>query len=190
MSFLAPLFFAGLAALAIPVLIHLIQKERKNVVAFPSLMFLKRVPYQSVRRRRIRNWALLAMRLAALALIVAAFARPFLRGTTLAASTDGSRDVVILLDRSYSMGHGDQWQRAQRRGGRRGQQARAGRSRVAGLLLDLGGSGRAANRRTPAAARRDQRRDARCWRHALRPGIQARGKPDRRIEPAAARGRS
>ena len=114
MSFLAPLFFAGLAALALPVLIHLIQKERKNVVAFPSLMFLKRVPYQSVRRRRIRNWALLALRLGALALIVAAFARPFLRGSTVAAATDGSRDVVILLDRSYSMGHGDQWQRAQR----------------------------------------------------------------------------
>jgi hypothetical protein len=114
MSFLAPLFFAGLAAHAVPVLIHLIQKERKNVVAFPSLMFLKRVPYQSVRRRRIRNWALLALRLAAIALIVAAFARPFLRGTSLAASAEGARDVVILLDRSYSMGHGDQWQRAQR----------------------------------------------------------------------------
>jgi hypothetical protein len=114
MAFLAPLFFAGLAALAIPVLIHLVQKERKNVVQFPSLMFLKRVPYQSVRRRRIQNWSLLAMRLAALALIVAAFARPFLRGTTLVASNDGARDVVVLLDRSYSMGHGDQWQRAQR----------------------------------------------------------------------------
>lgn len=114
MSFLAPLFFAGLAALSIPVLIHLVQKERKNVVQFPSLMFLKRVPYQSVRRRRIQNWGLLAMRLAALALIVAAFARPFLRGSTLVASTEGARDVVVLLDRSYSMGHGDQWQRAQR----------------------------------------------------------------------------
>lgn len=114
MSFLAPLFFAGLAALALPVLIHLVQKERKNVVQFPSLMFLKRVPYQSVRRRRIQNWALLAMRLAALILIIAAFARPFLRGTALVASNEGSRDVVILLDRSYSMGHGGQWQRAQR----------------------------------------------------------------------------
>jgi hypothetical protein len=114
MSFLAPLFFVGLAALAVPVIIHLIQKERKNVVAFPSLMFLKRVPYQSVRRHRIRHWWLLLMRLAAMALIVAAFARPFIRGTSLAASTDGARDVVILLDRSYSMGHGDQWQRAQR----------------------------------------------------------------------------
>ena len=37
-----------------------------------------------------------------------------LRGTSLAAAAGGARDVVILLDRSYSMGHGDQWERAQR----------------------------------------------------------------------------
>jgi hypothetical protein len=114
MSFLAPLFFAGLALLAIPVVIHLIQKERKNVVRFPSLMFVRRIPYSSIRRRRIHNWLLLAMRLAALALIVAAFTRPFLRGSDVAAAAGGARDVVILLDRSYSMGHGDQWARAKR----------------------------------------------------------------------------
>ena len=114
MSFLAPLFLAGLAALAIPVLIHLIQRERKNVVQFPSLMFVRRIPYSSIRRRRIHNWALLALRLAALALIVAAFSRPFLRNTSLSAAAGGARDVVILLDRSYSMGHGDQWDRARR----------------------------------------------------------------------------
>ncbi len=85
MSFLTPLFLVGLAGLAIPVLLHLIQKERKNVVQFPSLMFLRRIPYQSVRRRRIRHWLLLCMRLAALALIVLAFARPFLRRTEIPA---------------------------------------------------------------------------------------------------------
>ena len=55
MTFLAPLFLVGLAGLAIPVILHLIQKERKNVVQFPSLMFLRRIPYQSVQRRRIRH---------------------------------------------------------------------------------------------------------------------------------------
>ena len=114
MSFLAPLFLAGLAALAVPVLIHLIQRERKNVVPFPSLMFVRRIPYSSIRRRRIHNWALLMLRLAAIALIVAAFARPFFPGTTLTAAGGGARDLVILLDRSYSMGHGDQWERAKR----------------------------------------------------------------------------
>jgi aerotolerance regulator-like protein/VWA domain-containing protein len=112
MSFLTPLFLLGLAGLAIPVILHLIQKERKNVVQFPSLMFLRRIPYQSVQRRRIRHWFLLFMRLAALALIVFAFARPFLRRTELVAGASGAREVVVLLDRSYSMGYGGKWAQA------------------------------------------------------------------------------
>src|SRR5258705_4979654 len=78
MAFLAPLFFVGLAALAIPVLIHLTQREKKMVQQFPSLMFVRRIPYQTVRRRKIRDLLLLCVRLAALMLIVGAFARPFL----------------------------------------------------------------------------------------------------------------
>jgi hypothetical protein len=113
MGFLTPLFLAGLAALAVPVIIHLIQRERKNVVQFPSLMFLRRIPYESVRRRKVHNWALLMLRLAALALIVAAFARPFLRNPAVAADAGGgAREVVVLVDRSFSMGYGDRWARA------------------------------------------------------------------------------
>ena len=114
MTFLTPLFLLGLAALAVPILIHLTQKERKSVVEFPSLMFLRKIPYESVQRRRIRDWLLLALRLAAIALIVTAFARPFLRGSDLAAAPGGARDIVVLVDRSYSMGYGEAWARAQR----------------------------------------------------------------------------
>jgi hypothetical protein len=113
MTFLFPLFLIAMAGLAVPVLLHLIQRERKQVVQFPSLMFLRRIPYQSVRRRRIRHWLLLMMRLAALALIVLAFARPFFRGADASLSAQGgAREVVILVDRSYSMGYGDRWTRA------------------------------------------------------------------------------
>jgi len=113
MSFLTPLFLLGLAALAVPIAIHLTQRERKTIVEFPSLMFVRRIPYQSVRRRRIRHLALLLLRLAALALIVSAFARPFIRrAQTGGASGSGAREVVILLDRSYSMDYGDRWERA------------------------------------------------------------------------------
>jgi len=113
MAFLTPFFLLGLSAIAIPVLIHLIQRERKRVVEFPSLMFVRRIPYQSVRRRRIRHWALLLLRAAAIALIAAAFARPFLRqGAAAAAVGGGAREVVILLDQSASMGYGDHWDRA------------------------------------------------------------------------------
>jgi hypothetical protein len=113
MSFLAPLFFVALAGLAIPVLLHLTQREKKQVVMFPSLMFVRRIPYKSVRRRKIHNWLLLAVRLAALALIVLAFARPWLRLTDAAVPVgSGAREVVILLDNSYSMAYGDHWERA------------------------------------------------------------------------------
>ena len=113
MSFLTPLFLIGVSALAIPVLIHLIQRERKRVVVFPSLMFLRRIPYQSVRRRSIRHWFLLLVRAAAILMIVAAFARPFIpQGALAVAAAGGAREVVVLLDQSASMGYGDHFQRA------------------------------------------------------------------------------
>ena len=114
MSFLAPLLLLGLGAIAVPIFVHLIQRERKRVVEFPSLMFVQKIPYQSVQRRRIRHWFLLLMRAAAIALIVAAFARPFFpEGAAAAmAALGGSREVVIVLDQSASMGYADHWQRA------------------------------------------------------------------------------
>ena len=113
MQFLAPLFFVALAGLAIPVLLHLTQREKKQIVHFPSLMFVRRIPYQSVRRRKLHNLLLLALRLAALALIILAFARPLIRGNdpTQAAGT-GARELVVLVDTSYSMGFADRWERA------------------------------------------------------------------------------
>ena len=51
MAFLAPLFLIGAAAIAVPIIVHLIQRERKDVIEFPSLMFIRRIPYQSVERR-------------------------------------------------------------------------------------------------------------------------------------------
>ena len=113
MQFLAPLFFVALAGLAIPVLLHLTQREKKQIIRFPSLMFVRRIPYQSVRRRKIQHWLLLAVRMAALALIIFAFARPFLRQADLPVVPGaGARELVVLLDTSYSMGFADRWERA------------------------------------------------------------------------------
>ncbi len=113
MNFLAPLFFAALAGLAIPVLLHLTQREKKQIVRFPSLMFVRRIPYQSVRRRKIQNWLLLAVRMAALALIILAFTRPLLDRADVPTAGANAQEVVVLLDTSYSMGFGDHWTQAQ-----------------------------------------------------------------------------
>ena len=113
MGFLTPLFLVGLVGLAVPVLIHLTRHERGKPIRFPSLMFLEKVPFQETSKRRIRHWLLFLMRLAALALLVAAFARPFVRGGRLATvGGPGAEEVVVLLDNSYSMEMGDGWERA------------------------------------------------------------------------------
>src|SRR5688572_19593663 len=77
-------------------------------------MFLRRVPFRSVRRQRIRHWSLFALRCLALALLALAFARPFLDRESRNASAAGAgpRELVVLLDRSYSMAYGDRWSRA------------------------------------------------------------------------------
>ena len=130
MNFLAPLFFVALAGLAIPVLLHLTQREKKQIVRFPSLMFVRRIPYQSVRRRKIQNWLLLMVRMAALALIILAFTRPLIDRADVPTGGADAREMVVLLDTSYSMGFGDHWAQAQA----------AARERIDGLTASDRGS--------------------------------------------------
>ena len=79
-------------------------------------MFIRRIPYQSVERRRIHNWLLLLLRAggdgAARRGVLAAVLQRSIRSRPRRAPT-GAREVVILLDRSASMGYGDHWTRAQ-----------------------------------------------------------------------------
>jgi hypothetical protein len=113
LRFLVPAFLLGLASLVIPIVVHLTRKRKALVVEFPSLMFLERVPFQAESRRRIHHWLLLLLRALAVALIVAAFARPFLQDSEITAGmAGGPRELVILLDHSYSMDVGDHWERA------------------------------------------------------------------------------
>jgi hypothetical protein len=112
MSFLTPVFLAGLGLLSVPILIHLTQRQQSKVTAFPSLMFLRRVPFRTSNRRRIRHPLLFALRCLALILIASAFARPFLAGAPAAATGESARDVVLLLDTSHSLNYGGLWDRA------------------------------------------------------------------------------
>lgn len=112
MNFLVPAFLAGLAALAVPVLIHLIRREQRTVVEFPSLMFLRRIPVRTMRQQRLRHLLLLLLRCVALALLVFAFARPFVSRRTAAAVGVRATVRVVLIDRSWSMGARDRWRKS------------------------------------------------------------------------------
>lgn len=113
LTFLAPVFFLAALAVAVPVYVHLTHRERRDAVPFPSLMFLRRVPYRTVRRQRLRHWLLFLLRAFVVLLLMAAFARPFVDRAGLGQAVIGDgREVVILLDRSASMAYADRWDRA------------------------------------------------------------------------------
>ena len=79
MSFLTPLFFIGVAALAAPILVHLVRRTRARKIQFPALVFVRQVPQRTIRRRTLQNVLLLLLRSLAILLIVIAFTRPFFR---------------------------------------------------------------------------------------------------------------
>lgn len=113
MGFANPWLLMGLAALAAPVLVHLVLREEHSGRVFPSLMFVRRIPFEIKRRRRLRDRVLLALRCLALTAMVLAFAAPYLdAGVAPTIAPDTRRDVVWLLDRSYSMSPPQRWDRA------------------------------------------------------------------------------
>jgi len=113
LSFLVPAFLIGIAVVAIPILVHLRQRERKEPIRFPSLMFLTRIPHRTVERRKITHPLLLLLRALAVAVLVLAFARPFLdRDDARPLVGRIKRAVIVLLDRSMSMGYAGVWPRA------------------------------------------------------------------------------
>src|SRR5436190_12720225 len=102
MSFLNPLFLFGLAAAAIPILIHLFTRRRPREVKFPSLEFLTEVHQSEIRRLRLKQWLLLLLRTLAIAAIALAMARPALKGSVGWKST-AATTMVALVDVSGSM---------------------------------------------------------------------------------------
>lgn len=76
MTFLNATLIFGVATVAIPIALHLLARREPRKVVFPSVQFLVRRFESNRSRMRVRRWWLLALRIAALALLALALARP------------------------------------------------------------------------------------------------------------------
>ena len=114
MSFLNPLFLIGAAAVALPIIVHLVRRTKAPRIEFPSLMFVRRVPQRTIRRRRIQNLLLLALRCLAFLLLVLAFVRPYFSSSE-AEAARGQRSSLILLDNSFSTRFSNRFDQAKRK---------------------------------------------------------------------------
>ncbi len=101
MGFFAPWFLAGLAALSLPLYLHLLKKQTRTPKRVSSLMFFESRTQASTRHRRLRYFLLLSLRLLVLLLLILAFANPFVNRDSAAMAS--SRLVLLVVDNSFSM---------------------------------------------------------------------------------------
>jgi len=106
--FLSPALFAGLSALAIPILLHLRPRQRRQLVQFAAMRFLQPALRRTSRRLRLQNLLLLLLRLAIFTLFVLALTRPIMRQRAAPGQkAEGPTDTLIVIDSSMSMGYKD-----------------------------------------------------------------------------------
>jgi len=109
MTFAVPLFLIASLAAAIPVVLHMIHRQKAQQLPFSTLRFLRLSVEKTRRRKRIHDVLLMVLRAAVLLLLAVGLARPTL---TSLSSLWGRADtaVAIILDNSASMGMVDQGQ--------------------------------------------------------------------------------
>lgn len=101
MQFLFPAFLWALAALSIPVIIHLFYFRKFKKVEFTNVRLLKEIKEETASRNKLKDLLILLSRLLALAFLVFAFAQPFIPSGKEVKS--GSNSVSIFVDNSFSM---------------------------------------------------------------------------------------
>ncbi len=107
------LFLFALAGLAVPILLHLINRELAVSLKFPSIRFIDRSQLPRREKRKLRDLLLLALRLFLFAAIVLAFAKPvWVTPLTTVAEGTTLEQTIYLVDASSSMARGNQWQAA------------------------------------------------------------------------------
>lgn len=104
MSFLNPIMLIGLAGVAVPIIMHLLNRLRHRRIEWAAMELLRRAVVSRSRQVKIEDWLLLALRVLAVGLIALAMARPTFRTESLHVGQQ-QVGVVIALDASYSMGH-------------------------------------------------------------------------------------
>lgn len=104
MTFLNPAVLFGLIAASIPILIHLFNLRKLKQIEFSTLAFLKELQKNKIRKVKLKQWLLLALRVLIILLLVFAFARPTLKGLAIGGTTSAAKTTaVFIVDDTFSM---------------------------------------------------------------------------------------
>ncbi|MGH7215586.1 MAG: VWA domain-containing protein, partial [Tepidisphaeraceae bacterium] len=96
----------GLGGAAVPLVLHLLSRARYRSVDWGAMMFLHGVDVRQRQATKLKQLILLAMRMAIVACLAMALARPIVRGAVWGGlAAEGRTTAVIIVDRSASMGY-------------------------------------------------------------------------------------
>lgn len=114
LNFINPALLFGLAGLAIPIAIHLVNRQRAVPLRFSSIRFIKRTILQQKNRRSLTDLLLLLLRLAFLAAVITALAGPLWQPDSegLPASDETAETVIFVVDASSSLSGWGGWEEA------------------------------------------------------------------------------
>ena len=101
MSFTNPLMLIGLAAILVPIIIHLFNFRRYKTVYFSNVQMLEDIQKKTKRASQVQQLIVLALRVLGIACLVLAAAQPFLRGNNKNAAKGNV--ISVFVDNSYSM---------------------------------------------------------------------------------------
>lgn len=106
MVLLNPTVLLGLLAASIPILIHLLNFRKLKKVEFSTLTFLKELQKSKIKKIKIKQWLLLALRTLIIIFLVLAFARPTLENVNFAGTASAAKSsIAFVLDNSLSMSY-------------------------------------------------------------------------------------
>jgi hypothetical protein len=105
MSFLNPALVAGTLLFAVPLVIHLLNRQRHKKRPWAAMEFLLRAWQKQRNRLRNENLLLLLLRCLVPILLALAIARPVLQGAASLLGGGGTVHHVMVVDGSYSMGY-------------------------------------------------------------------------------------
>ncbi len=117
MSFLNSIFLFGLTLGLLPIIIHLLNRQKKKRLEFSTLRYLSELHRKKAKKLQLKKWLLLLIRTLLVLMLVLAFSRPLLRNNQFQLG-HSAQSYILLMDNSASMNtltpEGSRWELGKR----------------------------------------------------------------------------
>src|SRR5271166_3304314 len=103
MTFLHGYLLGGLLLVGVPILLHLIMRQKPRRLVFPAFRFLRQKLHTNRRKLQLQNILLLLLRMLLIALLCLALARPLVQTGNIPFTADQEVAAILIFDSSPSM---------------------------------------------------------------------------------------